>query len=148
MDRYGQVYGWKDRPKDWSYDCVFNLQTLSVSVCSRSVADPLRSVNVFRDIFLLWKRQGCKGWNKDIQDGYTDNKDSHGRTMDEIQNSYGYQLQIWSAKPLQKIQAVWFFRSVPTDTGHPYRKSQGHYGCYGWPYGWKGWSVNHSTFSK
>ena len=46
-----------------------------MSVRSRSVADPLRSVNVFRDIF-------CRGSHKDIQDGYTDNKDSHGRATD------------------------------------------------------------------
>ena len=58
------------------------------------------------DIFLPRKCQGCKGCHKDIQDGYTDNKDSHGRAMDEIRKSYGYQLQIRSAKPLQKNQAV------------------------------------------
>ena len=80
----------------------FNPQTLSVSVCSRSVADPLRSINSFRDIFLSRKHQGCQGCHKDIQDGYMDNKDSHGRATDEIRKSYGYQLQIWSAKPLWK----------------------------------------------
>ena len=58
-----------------------------------------------------WKRQGCKGCHKDIQDGYTENKDTNGRATDEIQKSYGYQLQIRSAKSLRKNQAVEFFRS-------------------------------------
>ena len=42
--------------------------------------------------------------HKDIQDGYMDNKDSHGRATDEIRKSYGYQLQIRSTKPLRKNQ--------------------------------------------
>ena len=71
---------------------------------------------MFLGIFLPRKHQGCKGCHKDILDGYTDNKDSHGRATDEIRKSYGYQLQIWSAKHLRKIQAVSFFCGVPMDT--------------------------------
>ena len=44
----------------------------------QSVADLVRSGNVFMDIFLPRKRQRCKGCHKDIQVGYTDNKDTHG----------------------------------------------------------------------
>ena len=40
---------------------VFNPQTLSVTVCSRSVADLVRSVNVFMDIF-------CCRSMKDVRD--------------------------------------------------------------------------------
>ena len=41
-----------------------------------------------------------------IQDGYMDNKDTHGRATDEIRKSYRDQLQIRSAKPLWINQAV------------------------------------------
>ena len=58
------------------------------------------------------KCQGCKGFHKDIQDGYTDNKDTDGW------KSYRYQLQIRSAKPLQeKSSSLIFFAASPWING-------------------------------
>ena len=53
-------------------DCFFNPQTLSVSICSRSVVDLVRSGYVLGDI--CW--HGNVTDHKDIQDGYRDNKDT------------------------------------------------------------------------
>ena len=55
----------------------FNPQTLSVAVCIRSIADPVRSGNVFSDFH--WR--GSIKDEKDattIQDGFIFNKDTHG----------------------------------------------------------------------
>ena len=57
--------------KDWSFDCVFNPQTLSVSIRSRSVAD----LAMFWGIFVGAEASRMKEMpDKDMQDGYTDNK--------------------------------------------------------------------------
>ena len=63
----------------------FNLQTLSVSVCSRSIADPVRFGNVFTDIY-------CRGNVKDERDATRTSRMGLGtkRTlMDELWMRYG-----------------------------------------------------------
>ena len=70
-----------------------------MSVSSRSVADPVRSGNVFMDIF-------CCRSIKDVRDATRTSRMGIRtiRTLtDEIRKSYGYQLQIRSAKPLRKF---------------------------------------------
>ena len=76
---YGPLQNATDRfadekiaPRIGPIGLYFKPQTLSVSVRSRSLADLVRSVNVFTDVFLPRKCQGCNGCHKDIQDGYTD----------------------------------------------------------------------------
>ena len=68
------------------FDCFF-------FICKpfpcQSVADPVRSV-CFGQYLLARKRHGGKGCHKDIQDGYTDNKDTHGGPTDKIRKNYGY----------------------------------------------------------
>ena len=42
------------------------------------IREPCQQIRqCFYGYFLPRKRQGCKGCHKDIQDGYTDNKDTH-----------------------------------------------------------------------
>ena len=63
---------------------VFNPQTLSVSVCSRSVANPVRSSNVFTDIY-------CRGSVKDEGDATRTSRMGLGtiRTLtDELRMRY------------------------------------------------------------
>ena len=88
----GQVCRWKDCTNDWSFDCFFNLQTLSVSVRSRSG-------NVLQDF--------C--WHGSVKDERDATKTSRIglrtiRTLtEEIRKSYGY---IRSVKTVRKTPTV------------------------------------------
>ena len=58
MDRFADE---KIAQRIWSHDCFLICKTLSVSVCSRSIADLVRSGHVFTDIY-------CRGSVKDERD--------------------------------------------------------------------------------
>ena len=81
------------------------------------MADLLESSNVFYGYFLPRKHQGCKGCYKDIQDGFTDNKDSHRRATDEIRKSYGYQLYIYPHSLCRKFKQFDFSVASPQTAG-------------------------------
>ena len=84
MDHYGMLRTglWMKRSHQGLVLWLFlNPQTLSMSVCSISVTDPVRSVNCFYRYFLPRKRQGCKGSRMGIGMMW--------RVTEELQMRYG-----------------------------------------------------------
>ena len=92
----GQGFRCKDCTKDWSFDCYFYLQTLSMSIHSRSIADPAMFWGIFvgaEASRMKGMPQGHPGWV------YRHSQMSYGRDMEELQI-------LRSVKTLRKNQAV------------------------------------------
>ena len=141
-------YGGLRWPKDRFPDGHLTVFLIRKAFPCQSVADPVRSGYVLGDIY----------WHGSLMDEKDTTKTSRMgiqtiRTLtDELRVRYGRTTDTVSVRTSRTNQAcLIFFRNGPgilpdfkhatTDHSMLLRVSQGHYG-------WKIWSINHSTFSK
>ena len=111
----------------WPFDCVFNPQTLSVSIRSRSV----RSGYVLANI--CWHGGVTRTTRMGIRTIRTLTDEL--RILRSIKTLRKNQKQVDFSEMAYGSYRI--FGMPPTDCSMPLRISQGYYGCYGRPYGWK-----------